>query len=124
MNNKPSLRDLARQIERVASAHPCASQVYKVIDVVCDFLNARARLEELNASITLPDRMIEFDYINHEEKQSQRHITIYSIRFGTSEWYPEPQWLILAWDHDKEDWREFAVNKMFYIRPWVKNASV
>lgn len=37
----------------------------------------------------------------------------FTLRHGTSQWYPVPQWLLMAWDLDKQDWREFALARMF-----------
>lgn len=46
---KSPLRDLARQIEDVARAHPAYSQAHEVVRVLTGYLLAMARIEELNA---------------------------------------------------------------------------
>ena len=31
------------------------------------------------------------------------------LRFGSTQWHPEPQWLLQAWDVDKDAERDFAL---------------
>lgn len=51
-----------------------------------------------------------FTYRNWRGEVSERHVRIIGIRFGSSEWHPEPQLLLRAFDLDKGEEREFAVN--------------
>jgi hypothetical protein len=48
-------------------------------------------------------------YTNYRGETSVRRIIPKSVRFGSTEWHPEPQWLLLAWDDDKQADREFAL---------------
>lgn len=48
-------------------------------------------------------------YTNWRGETSIRTITPLKIRYGTSEWHKEKQWLIIAFDHDKQEEREFAM---------------
>lgn len=48
-------------------------------------------------------------YTNYRGETSVRRIIPKSVRFGSTEWHPEPQWLLLAWDDDKQVDREFAL---------------
>lgn len=48
-------------------------------------------------------------YTNWRGETSVRRIIPKSVRFGSTEWHPEPQWLLLAWDADKQADREFAL---------------
>jgi hypothetical protein len=58
---------------------------------------------------------ISFDYTNYRGEQSRRTVTPVTHRWGTSQWHPELQWLMLALDHDKGQPREFAVKDMTNI---------
>lgn len=49
------------------------------------------------------------NYRNYRGEIAQRRIIPYSIRYGTTEWHPEPGWLLKAWDFDKQAEREFAM---------------
>jgi len=53
---------------------------------------------------------VAFAYRNWRGEVSERHVRIIGIRFGSSEWHPEPQLLLRAFDLDKGEEREFAVN--------------
>ncbi len=56
-----------------------------------------------------------FDYTNYRGEPSRRTVTVISHRYGASQWHPEPQWLMMALDHDKGEPREFAVKDMVNI---------
>jgi hypothetical protein len=73
------------------------------------FEQMRAELYKALRSATPPLRFV---YTNHKGESSARTVTPLSVRFGTSEWYPEPTWLLLAYDHAREADREFAMWKM------------
>jgi len=48
-------------------------------------------------------------YTNYRGETALRTILPKSIRFGSTEWHPEPQWLLLALDVEKNADREFAL---------------
>lgn len=48
-------------------------------------------------------------YRNWRGELSVRHVSPISLRHGSSEWRPKPQWLMRAYDHDKAAEREFAL---------------
>jgi len=58
--------------------------------------------------------VIEFEYCNWEGRKAIRQARPISIRFGKSEWHPKPQWLLLAFDIDREAEREFAMADMAF----------
>lgn len=47
-------------------------------------------------------------YTNYRGETSVRRITPMGIHFGSTDWHPEPQWLVRAYDHDKQATRDFA----------------
>jgi predicted DNA-binding transcriptional regulator YafY len=53
-----------------------------------------------------------FDYTNWRGERSSRRARPLSLRFGASEWHPRPQALMRAFDLDKNEVREFAVDAM------------
>lgn len=55
---------------------------------------------------------LRFHYVNHRGEAKLRTVTVKGMRFGTSEHYPEPQWLLIGEDHDRGALREFAVARM------------
>lgn len=55
-------------------------------------------------------------YTNWRGETSLRKVTPHSWRHGTTQWHPEPQWLMKAFDKDKGEYREFAMED---IKAWV-----
>jgi len=65
---------------------------------------------EVVVSGALPaDEPVEFSYRNWRGEISKRRVVPFSVRFGSTDWHPEPQWLLLAMDLDKDSVREFAL---------------
>ncbi len=56
-------------------------------------------------------------YTNYRGETALRTIVPKSVRFGSTEWHPEPQWLLLAFDTDKKADREFGIIERF--PPWL-----
>lgn len=50
-----------------------------------------------------------FWYRNHRGDQGYRRVRPISLRYGVSDYYKEPQWLLLAFDLEKDAEREFAL---------------
>ncbi len=48
-------------------------------------------------------------YRNHRGEVSWRRITPLGIVHGLSQWHPGEQWLLQAWDEDKQAQRTFAL---------------
>lgn len=113
---KHSLRDLAAKIEAVGQAHPAWSQAHQHVYSLTSHLCAIARVAEINQDDARPAQTLEFDYTNYAGSTARRCAQPLSIRWGTSEWYSEPQWLLMCWDLDKEDRREFAIARMTHIK--------
>jgi hypothetical protein len=53
-----------------------------------------------------------FWYCNHRGDEGYRNVTPLGIRFGSSDYYPERQWLLRGFDNDKGAEREFAMARM------------
>lgn len=52
---------------------------------------------------------VKLTYTNWRGETSERTITPKTVYFGSTEWHPEPQWLLRAFDHDKRAERDFAL---------------
>lgn len=52
---------------------------------------------------------VTLSYRNYRGEVSERTITPKNIWFGATEWHPEPQWLLTAYDHDKQADRDFSL---------------
>ncbi|MFZ4100006.1 MAG: WYL domain-containing protein [Chlamydiia bacterium] len=57
-----------------------------------------------------PEQLVVIDYTNWRGERALRRIQPQSIQFGTTEWHPKPQWLLVAWDLDREALREFSLS--------------
>lgn len=57
------------------------------------------------------------DYTNWRGERATRVIEPWSITFGRTEHHPERQWLIKAWDIEKEAVRTFAMKDIHSWQP-------
>lgn len=62
--------------------------------------------------VSQPTPKLSFLYVNYRGESSIRNVNPRGVRFGTSEWHKEPQWLMEAWDLDRREKREFAMKDM------------
>lgn len=53
-----------------------------------------------------------FSYKNHRGETRDRKVIPEAVWYGSTEWHPEPQWLLRAWDVEKNDWRDFALKNL------------
>jgi ADP-ribose pyrophosphatase YjhB (NUDIX family) len=60
---------------------------------------------------------VEIDYTNHRGERSIRRIIPIGIRFGSTEYHTELQWLMCANDLTKDDVRTFAMKDIHGWRP-------
>jgi hypothetical protein len=66
----------------------------------------------------MSDDEINVSYTNWRGETSVRRVLLSKIRFGTTEWHPEPTWLISAFDldHPSKLWKEFDLTKCDFDR--------
>jgi predicted DNA-binding transcriptional regulator YafY len=62
-------------------------------------------------------RYVLIDYVNYRGERSERLVEPAQIYFGSNEWHPEPQWLMDAWDHQKQAYRTFAMKDIHSWNP-------
>ena len=116
MPDPKSLRGLAQSLEVTAREHPCWSQVHQIVVVLTGYITALARVSEVNQSEALHHQELTFTYANWRGEVGTRRVRPLTVRWGTSDWYKTPQWLLLCWDLDKDDMREFALANMCDIK--------
>lgn len=70
----------------------------------------------------MPDTRVTFSYTNYRGEESTRLVRPDKVYFGSTEWHVEPQWLLLAYDLQKEAMRTFALNEIanWSTISWVK----
>lgn len=61
------------------------------------------------SSYVAKEKIVSFEYINYKGVRSTRRVQPIEIRFGKTEWHNNPQWLLKAFDLDKNAVREFAI---------------
>ncbi len=57
------------------------------------------------------------DYTNWRGERSKRRIHPVTLTFGSNEWHKDLQWLLTAYDVDKEAVREFAMKDIHSWEP-------
>lgn len=62
--------------------------------------------------VLIVNEKISFLYLNHRGKIGTRKVIYDGVRYGTSEWHKEPQWLLKGIDIDRNQIREFAMKDM------------
>ena len=52
------------------------------------------------------------DYTNYKGERRRRKITPKNIAFKSTEYHPQTQWVLHAYDEDKKDFRDFAMTNI------------
>jgi predicted DNA-binding transcriptional regulator YafY len=65
-------------------------------------------MNDKGAPDTTP-RDVVIDYTNWKGERRMRRIRPGQMYWGTSDYHPEPQWLLQAWDCEKREFRTFAM---------------
>lgn len=62
------------------------------------------------------EEVLEIDYTNHRGERSWRRLkSPMTFWFAATEWYPEPQWYLMAWDVDRHAIRWFTVKNIHQL---------
>jgi predicted DNA-binding transcriptional regulator YafY len=75
----------------------------------------RLSAEPLSDEATENLGAVEIDYVNWKGERACRRILPQSLYLGDVEWHPGRQWILDAWDLDKDAIRSFS---MAGIRGW------
>lgn len=62
-------------------------------------------------------RAVRLDYTNYKQVRSERAVIPLVFFFGSTEHHEEDQWLILAFDVDKQEERTFAMKDIHSWKP-------
>lgn len=73
------------------------------------------RLEKTVASNIPTGLEVKIRYKNWKGEESWRRIIPNAIFFGETEWHKGSQWFLIAYDHDKQAHRSFAIKD---IKAW------
>lgn len=65
----------------------------------------------------LEDIAVHVNYINWKGQFSLRKIIPLSMRYGSTEYHPEQQWLLHVWDVEKRGYRDYSLKD---IREWIR----
>lgn len=88
-----------------------ANVLARLCDEVAQFVDqatGRGDYAEIEP-VPLIGQPIMLSYKNYRGEISTRRITPLKPWYGSTEWHPEPQWLLKAFDHDKGAERDFAL---------------
>ncbi len=61
-------------------------------------------------------KAVSVHYKNWQGESSKRTIIPEELYYGSTEWHPDEQWLLRAFDLDKEAYRVFALKDMQAIK--------
>lgn len=67
--------------------------------------------------------MLQFNYRNHTGKYRIRKAIPKSIQFTKTEWHPEMQWILLAYDVEKKADRSFALKDCDFYNPTMEGKN-
>ena len=73
----------------------------------------------MNATVD-KNKYVTINYTNWKNETEDRHIVPLEVWFGHTEWHPADQWLLRAWDLDKNAERSFDIQS---IHSWVPAAK-
>lgn len=69
------------------------------------------------------ETVVYIHYRNHRGEVAWRRIMPDYLRFGTNNWHHEPQWLLMALDWDKDEYRSFAMKDILAWSTTPPNTS-
>jgi predicted DNA-binding transcriptional regulator YafY len=78
----------------------------------CYLAERRMPLQDLAVNL---GQAIEILYTNYRGETARRRVVPSSLRYGATEYHPEPQWLLDAFDVEKQAERTFAMRD---VREW------
>jgi predicted DNA-binding transcriptional regulator YafY len=64
----------------------------------------------------LLSHLASFEYTNHQGETIIRRVFPQYLWFGKTQWHPEPQWFLRAYDTNKQAYRDFAMRD---IHRWL-----
>lgn len=93
----------------------------KLFDDICYYINQHSGKEEPHLE------PLGIYYTNYRGETSWRNIIPLNTYWGVNEYHPTPQWLLFAFDRDKQDYRVFAMKDFsgpeLFRRDWRKDSE-
>lgn len=68
-------------------------------------------------------KQVKILYTNYRGEKAYRIVIPDSIYFGSTQWHPGEQWLLRAFDVQKNEWRDFAVKDIAEWHPFETNSG-
>lgn len=68
-------------------------------------------------SLHTTEKLVEIDYTNWEGIRRVRVIKPKYVYYGVTKFHTDPQWLLKAYDVEKEDWRRFTMKDIHSWKP-------
>ncbi len=62
-------------------------------------------------------QVVKIDYTNYRGERKERLIIPHALRWASTEWEPETQWILEAYDIQKEARRDFAIQDIHSWEP-------
>ncbi|MBU0708583.1 hypothetical protein KJ596_02400 [Patescibacteria group bacterium] len=56
--------------------------------------------------------VLKFEYVNWKSERAVRNIRPVKVWFGSTKWHPVEQWLLKAFDLDKQAERDFSLKEI------------
>lgn len=79
-------------------------------------LGLEALLDDVDSVPDPEPALFTFGYTNWQGQMSERTAIPLKVYYGSNEWHPEPQWLLMAKDIEKGEIRHFALNDILGLR--------
>jgi hypothetical protein len=76
-----------------------------------------ALMEKYLTELIMDRKAVKIDYTNHRGERAVRVIEPLRWHWGSTQWHPENQWLLEAYDHKQSSMRDFALSG---IHAWEK----
>jgi hypothetical protein len=131
-NIRESLLDIRTSVKNASGAiesnqvvdkdvHGTLTRVLSKIDAALDTLHSAALTphgeeaaatpapQHLSMGSTLPQIPAQFSYTNYKGEHEVRNVYPIGLWYGSTEWHPEKQWFIHAFDIDRNGRRDFAL---------------
>ena len=59
---------------------------------------------------------VSFTYINYKDEVEERNVLAEQVVWSATEWHPTPQFMLIAFDKDRKQYRAFAMDKISNLR--------
>lgn len=114
-----AVRAAIESVKLVTSIHRMLKKAGLVTKSQPNYKEIRNAIKSVQARTPQSDKPVTIFYENWRGEQRYRKIIPHEIWFGTTEWHPDPEWLLTALDVDRNAIRHFSMKG---IREWCGEA--